>query len=25
MLEVMEKFIAEHIEEWELFHNIWAS
>jgi Kdo2-lipid IVA lauroyltransferase/acyltransferase len=24
MTEVMEKYIKEHIEEWEMFHDIWA-
>jgi Lauroyl/myristoyl acyltransferase len=24
MTEVMEKYIMEHIEEWEMFHDIWA-
>ncbi len=23
MLSVMEKYISEHLEQWELFHNIW--
>jgi hypothetical protein len=23
VLLVMEKYISEHIDEWELFHNIW--
>jgi KDO2-lipid IV(A) lauroyltransferase len=23
VLSVMEKYISEHIDEWELFHNIW--
>jgi Kdo2-lipid IVA lauroyltransferase/acyltransferase len=24
MTEVLEKYIREHIEEWEMFHDIWA-
>ncbi len=24
MTEVLEKYIKEHIEEWEMFHDIWA-
>ena len=24
MIAVMEKYISEHIEQWELFHDIWA-
>ncbi len=24
VLPVMEKYISEHIDEWELFHNIWV-
>lgn len=24
MIAVLEKYIKEHIEEWEMFHNIWA-
>ncbi len=24
MIEVLEKYISEHIEEWEMFHDIWA-
>ncbi len=25
VLPLMEKYISEHIEEWELFHNIWVN
>lgn len=24
MISVMEKYISEHLEQWELFHDIWA-
>lgn len=24
MIKILEKYIKEHIEEWEMFHNIWA-